>query len=222
MPEDLQALEHLNSLVELHVVLGHYSNNPELQLDFRKGFDVILDRHGSSLRNLTLGRIRNVDIERIARCCRQLSSLSLELNYSYQPEELGIEAVRSLGKLHLSVRDREFEEEEESNRDVPVPYLAALISSPNIRHIKITASQTIDDQTLRVNLVGQYLESLELESCSNISMQSLWYVVGRSKRLTNLKLYRCRQVTDQDINELDNAIDEHHWDLDLDYYCDNS
>lgn len=220
MAEELQALEHLHSLRELTVVLGRYSS-PELQLDFREGFNTILVKHGPALRHLTLGRIRNVDLERVARYCRQLSSLSLELNHSYHSEELMTSTIRSLAKLHLTIRDCEIDDENEQSRDVPTSCLAALISSPSMRQIKITACQTIDDQVLFESVVGQYLESLELESCINISMPSIWYVINCSKHLSNLKIYRCRLVNDRDIAELYSTIEEQHWDLDLDYYCDN-
>lgn len=214
-------MEHLHNLRELHVVLGSYCS-PQLQLDFRQGFDAILLKHGSSLRHLSLGRIRNVDLERITRYCRQLSSLSLELNHSYCSEAEMTNTIRSLAKLHVTIRDRESYDENESCYDVPATCLAALISSPRIRQIKITACQTINDQILLENVSGLHLESLELESCSNISMQSLWSVIGRSKHLSSLKIYRCRLVNDRDIAELDSTIDDQHWDLDLDYYCDDS
>ena len=221
MAEELQALEHLHSLRELNVILGSYGS-PELQLDFREGFSAILIKHGPSLRHLTLGRIRNVDLEMIARYCRQLSSLSLELNHSYHSEELMTNTIRSLAKFHLSIRDSDLEDENDQNRDVPAFCLTALISSPSMRQIKITACQTINDQVLFESVVSHHLESLELESCSNISMPSIFYVINCSKHLTNLKIYRCELVHDRDIAELYSTIDEQHWDLDLDYYNDNS
>ena len=203
MAEELQALEHLHSLRELNVILGSYGS-PELQLDFREGFSAILIKHGPSLRHLSLGRIRNVDLEMIARYCRQLSSLSLELNHSYRSEELMTNTIRSLAKFHLSIRDSDLEDENDQNRDVPAFCLTALISSPSM------------------SVVSHHLESLELESCSNISMPSIFYVINCSKHLTNLKIYRCELVNDRDIAELYSTIDEQHWDLDLDYYNDNS
>lgn len=205
----------------MNVVLGSYCS-PELRLDFREGFDAILLKHGPSLRHLSLGRIRNIDLERIARYCRQLTSLSLEFNHSYCSETEMTNNIRSLAKLYVTIRDRESYDENESSRDVPETCLTAFMSSPNIRQIKITACQSINDQVLLESLVGNNLESLELESCSNVSMQSLWSVISRSQRLTNLKVYRCRLVNSRDITELYSAIDDQQWDLDVDYYCDNT
>lgn len=83
LAEELQALEHLHCLRELRVVLGSHTRS-ELLLDFREGFDSILTKHGSTLQHLSIGRIRHVDLERIAQSCHQLTSLSLELNHSYR------------------------------------------------------------------------------------------------------------------------------------------
>lgn len=79
----------------------------------------------------------------------------------------------------------------------------------------------MSDAILSENLVGHDLESLELESCSNISMRSLWSVIHHSKRLSNLKVYRCQLVVDSEIAELHRMIEEQRWDLDVDYYPDS-
>lgn len=219
LAEELQALEHLHCLRELRVVLGSHTRS-ELLLDFRVGFDSILTKHGSTLQHLSIGRIRRVDLERIAHSCHQLTSLSLELNHSYRETTTNTRTtIQSLSKLNVSVRDRK--SNEDSHHDVPASCLAALTASPGIRHIKITASQNMSDAILSESLVGHDLESLELESCSNISMRSLWSVIHHSKRLSNLKVYRCQLVVDSEIAELHRMIEEQRWDLDVDYYPDS-
>ncbi|XP_046633637.1 uncharacterized protein LOC124313017 isoform X2 [Daphnia pulicaria] len=219
LAEELQALEHLHCLRELRVVLGSHTRS-ELLLDFRVGFDSILTKHGSTLQHLSIGRIRRVDLERIAHSCHQLTSLSLELNHSYRETTTNTRTtIQSLSKLNVSVRDRK--SNEDSHHDVPASCLAALTASPGIRHIKITASQNMSDAILSESLVGHDLDSLELESCSNISMRSLWSVIHHSKRLSNLKVYRCQLVIDSEIAELHRMIEEQRWDLDVDYYPDS-
>jgi hypothetical protein len=79
----------------------------------------------------------------------------------------------------------------------------------------------MNDQILFESVVSHDLESLELESCSNISMKSLWFVIDHSKRLSNLKIYRCQLVIEREIANLYRMIEEHHWDLDVDYYSDS-
>ncbi|XP_046460689.1 uncharacterized protein LOC124207333 isoform X1 [Daphnia pulex] len=219
LAEELQALEHLHCLRELRVVLGSHTRS-ELLLEFREGFDSILTKHGSTLQHLSIGRIRHVDLERIAHSCHQLTSLSLELNHSYRETTTDTRTtIQSLSKLNVSVRDRK--SNEDSHHDVPASCLAALTASPGIRHIKITASQNMSDAILSESLVGHDLDSLELESCSNISMRSLWSVIHHSKRLSNLKVYRCQLVVDSEIAELHRMIEEQRWDLDVDYYPDS-
>jgi hypothetical protein len=218
LAEELQVLEHLHCLRELRVVLGSYTRS-ELLLDFREGFDLILTKHGSTLQHLSIGRIRNVDLERIALYCHELTSLSLELNHSYREASTTMATIQPLSKLNVSVRDRK--SSEDSDHDIPASCLAALISSPSMRQIKITASQNMSDQIVSESIVGHDLDSLQLESCSNISMKSLWFVINHSKRLSNLKVYRCQLVVDREIAELYRMIEEQRWDLDVDYYPDS-
>lgn len=219
MAEELQVLGQLNCLRELRVVLSNYTK-PELLLDFREGFDLILTKHGSTLQHLSIGRIRNVDLERIANYCHDLTSLSLELNHSYKYGEAST-TIQSLSKLNVSVRDRESNDEDDSNHDIPGPFLAALMSSPIMRQIKITACKSLDDQILSESVAGHDLQSLELESCSSISMKSLWFVIDHSKSLSNLKVYRCQLVNGREIAKLHRMIEEQYWDLDVDYYSDS-
>lgn len=219
MAEELQTLVHLHCLRELRVVLSSYTKT-EILLDFREGFDLILKKHGSTLQHFSIGRIRNVDLGRIANYCQNLTSLSLELNHSYKYGEAS-NTIQSLFKLNVSVRDRESNDEDDSNHDIPGPCLAALIASPNMRQIKITACKNLDDQILSECVVGQDLQTLELESCSKISMKCLWSVIDRSKCLSNLKVYRCQLVNGREITKLYRMIEEQHWDLDVDYYSDS-
>lgn len=220
LAKELQSLEHLVCLRELHVLLAS-NNSSEFQLNFREGFDLILLKHGPTLEHLSLGRIHNVNLQQIARYCRQLTSLSLESNHSYDHTESSTETIQCLSKFHVIIRDRERVDVDDSVRDVPGSCLSALISSKNMKQIKIRACQTLDDDILVNALVGPNLETLELESCSNISMKSLWLVAERSERLSNLKVYRCQLVNYREIAELYAVINEQHCDLDVDYYSDD-
>lgn len=222
LAEELQALEALDCLRELHVVLDRCSSTGVL-LDFREGFDSILLKHGSSLQSLTLGRIANVDINRIVRFCRQLTSLTLERNYSYCTETAPGGPVGLLAKFHVAIRDLEANDEElDLSWDVPPSCLALLLGSPSLRHLKLTACQTIDDRILASCLASCALEDLELESCASISMNSIWRIVHQSKYLSTLKIYRCVLVTDENVTDLCRLANEQHWDLEFDYYRDES
>ncbi|XP_057372244.1 F-box/LRR-repeat protein 20-like isoform X2 [Daphnia carinata] len=184
-------------------------------------FDLILLKHGPTLEHLSLGRIHNVNLQRIAHYCRQLASLSLESNHSYDHTETSTRTIQYLSKFHVIIRDRERVDVDDSVRDVPGLCLSALISSTNMKQIKIRACQTLDDDIFIEKLVGHNLETLELESCSYISMKSLWSVVERSERLSNLKVYRCQLVNYHEIATLHAVINEQHGDLAVDYYSDD-
>ena len=223
---DLQALEHLHCLRELHVVLGRYTN-PEFHPEFRPAFDSVLAKHGSNLRHLALGRVHNVDLHRIATHCRHLSSLLLELNHSYRIADDPHPPIRpealfpALVKLSVLVRDREPNDVDQFIRDIPDNCLVELISSKEMRHLKITACQSIDDRILYNIGGGGDWEKLELESCANISMDGLWFVIGRSTSLSILKIYRCRLIKQCDIVQLEQTIGQQQWDLSVDYYSDD-
>lgn len=220
LAKDLQSLEHLLCLRELHVLLAS-NRSSVLQLDFLEGFDLILLKHGRTLQHLSLGRIRNVNLHRIARDCRQLSSLSLELNHSYEQTEVPMDTIQCLSKFHVIVRDRESTRANDSIRDIPASCLSGLLSSASMKQIKIRACQTLDDTILVEKVGGRDLETLELETCRNITMSSLWLVIERSKRLSNLKVYGCQLVNHREIDELYTTISEQNWDLYVDYYSDD-
>jgi len=208
--KDLRSLELLNSLSELNVVSDH--------LDFKEAFDGLLVRHGATLKHLTLGRIRNVDLGRIQRFCRRLSSLELRHNENYCGEPAFLK-IDSLEKFILAVRDRK--PGSDSDRDVPASTLATLLSAGALKGVKITASLNVNDDNLS-SLGGGPLESLELESCPSFSMKGLLDVIHRSKELTALKVYRCVSISDDNLQDLSRMIDRVQWDLDLDYYHDYS
>lgn len=211
--EDLRALDHLHLLRELHVVLERNAN-AGLYLDFRDAFDGLLVKHGATLLQLSLGRIRDVDLHFISQTCPQLCSLTLERNRSYSSKCIPLSM--KLVHFHLTVRDRE--SNDEAGRNIPAVDLSAILSSSSLKHVKIAACQTIDDATLSV--ISPRLESLELESCPNVSMSSLWKVIEQPC-LTSLKIYRCRQITRRDIAELYQKMEQLNWDLVLDYYSDD-
>jgi hypothetical protein len=208
--KDLRSLEHLNSLSELSVVSDH--------LDFEEAFDSLLVRHGATLEHLKLGRIRDVDLGRIGRLCRQLRSLELERNQNYRGEQV-IPRIDTLEKFSLAVRDRK--PGNDSDRDIPTSTLATLLSARALKRVKITASLNVNKDTL-LSLCGGLLESLELESCPSLSMESLWNVIIQSKELAILKVYRCLLISEGNLEELNGMIGQMQWDLDLDYYHDYS
>ena len=207
---DLRSLEHLDRLNELHVISDH--------LDFQEALEGVLIRHGATLRHLTLGRISNVNLGRIARLCHHLSSLELERNQNYCCGELIVQRIESLEKLTLAVRDKN--SGEDAHRDVAALTLGTLFSAGGLKRIKITASHNVNEDTLS-SLGGGLLETLELESCPNLSMESLGNVIYRSKKLSLLKVYRCQLISDKNMQDLRELIGHMHWALDLDYYHDS-
>jgi hypothetical protein len=132
-----------------------------------------------------------------------------------------MDSILCLSKFHLIVRDREITRVDDSIRDVRASCLSGLLSSAIMKQIKIRACQTLDDTILVEKVSGHDLETLELETCRNISMSSLMLVIERSKRLSNLKVYGCQLVNHREIDELYTTISEQNWDLDVDYYNDD-
>ena len=208
---DLWSLEHLDRLNELYVVSDH--------CDYQEALDGVLVRHGATLRHLTLGKIRNVDLGRIAHLCRQLSSLELERNQNYCGE-LIVPRIESLEKLTLAVRDQNLNSGDDAHRDITAFTLGTLLSAGGLKRVKITASDNVNEDTLS-SLGDGLLETLELESCHNLSMGSLCNVISRSNELSVLKVYRCQLISDKNMQDLRELIGHMHWALDLDYYHDS-
>lgn len=211
--EELRSLENLFLLRQLDVILGQNANSG-LYLDFHEAFHGVLVHHGVTLTHLYLGKIRAVDLHLISTRCPSLRSLTLERNRSYISESIQ-SSFPNLEKFHLTVRDRE--NNDESDRCPSSLDLSAILSAP-LKDVKIAGCRTLDDSTL--SGISSEIEVLELESCSNISMQSLWTVIDRPC-LSSLKIHRCRLISRRDIFELTSRIQLNQWDIDVDYYSDS-
>lgn len=170
------------------------------------------------MQQLSLGRIRNVDLHRIFQCCPRLSYLSLQRNQSYVSMLTVPRLPMNLVKFNLTTRDRE-SRTEEWYRDLSTLDLSTILASPFLRCVNIAGCQTIDDSIL--SNISQQLHILELESCRNVSMDSLWHVINQ-RCLKSIKIYRCQRITSHNIHELRNLISQSNWDLTVDYYSDTN
>ena len=216
--DDLRQLEHLRSLNELHILLSRSGRCLHFDND---GMERLLLRHGRTLQHLTLGRFEQVDVEHIGCHCRHLSSLVLEGNRSYRwTEERQLPVPQSLTKVHITVRDQDPHDGDVQPIDVPPWCLVALMSSPRLQQLKITACHTLDDAIFISSGASPRLHSLELESCPNFTAASLWNVLDRSDYLSCLKVYRCSSINDSNVIDIRTSITVHNWDLQLDYYRD--
>jgi hypothetical protein len=221
---DLLSLLSLENLFHFHMSgdseLSLHNTRPIFNRDvtFGGGVTPILEAFGnSSLKELSLEKLEDVNIQVITQLCPNLHSLDLLDNFSYFTAKLVKEWVmtepqvlKQLEKLKLSGRG--------SGRphSIPREHLILLLSSPLLVEITIARCSTFDDDILqKVARIQTFsnLEELVVRGCHNVTEKGIDNFMNAQNPIKEIVLFSCRQISKSNVECWERQAKKNNWQL---------
>jgi hypothetical protein len=227
----LLSLKNVNKLdiSELH--------DASFTVTFEGGMVPLLKGFGSSLKELSLFWLKDVNIRAIVDFCPKLQSLTLEENESYSTTVSSKEddkphhskrckmeqkplVLNYLEKLRVVcpgyVDNGDLDEEDNiSSED-----LLSLLSSPLLIDINISSCPNLTDCVFeRASEIQQFLslEKLTISDCQSLTRRGIDVVMNKKTPLKTIDIYSCDNITDDDIALLVSNARSENWELSVEY-----
>ena len=196
---------------------------------FERGMVPLLKGFGSSLKELSLFYLEDVNIRTIIDFCPKLQSLVLDENQSYSTTvstkedekphhskrcrmEQKPSVLRNLEKLRVIYHS---EEDKISSED-----LLSLLSSPSLIDIYIGKCDNLTDYIFeRASEIHQFLslEKLTLYGCRTLTGRGIDVVMNKKTALKTIGIFKCDNVTADDIALLISNARSEKWELSVEY-----
>lgn len=200
--DDVSAAAQLAQL-ELLVVSGCGTPCP--------GLATLLRQRGKALSELTLVGVERVPAD-LPRLCPRLRTLQLLFcGFTDVPltDSPPLEGLQRLTVLQTP--------EEET---LPAPLLRRCLSSPPLREVSLQHCAALSDPLLEDVLDAgalRLLRVLALESCDEVTCETVRRLVVQCSRLERLSLQRCREISRRDAAELRRDVQKNGWRLTVDW-----
>ena len=207
-----------------HLCILHLANCEEELITFEAGVLPLLQCTGSTIEELALNEINNIDLGCIAAVCRKLKKLQcLIAGYDTakfltcsHPELLSVGRHQGFPELqHASILLHS------PNNNFSASYLRLLVAeSTRLKTLHLAWVDALSDdlwsEILADNHLSQ-LESLKLESCSQITGEAIWKVLEMDNNLSNLGLMHCFEISRADFEEYQRYCKDHNFDISIDW-----
>ena len=207
-PVSLLALQHLQTLRELHV--RQESVEPGEALGPLLG--PVLSKHGETLISLNIAECQHISLPVICSTCPSLLHLVLLWNQNYLSSETDRQFFPKLRTVELAFRPDDDGESQMSSSD-----LSLVLSSPCLVSLKLGQAHHLTDQLFtRLYSTSNSLEnlvSLELDQCHHISMESLEPLLETQNCLENCSFIRCEHITRRDIQKYQKKVNKLKWNM---------
>jgi hypothetical protein len=221
----LLSLENVN-------VLEIYGNDVNTTVTFEGGVVPLLKGFGSSLKDLKLSCLKDVNIRAIIDFCPKLQSLWLALKESYSTT---VRAKEDAEPYHHSKRCRMEQkpsvlknleklrvfyplESEDPSGEAKISSgdLLSLLSSPSLIDIEIFHCDNLTDYIFeRASEIHQFLslEKLTVCRCQSLTRRGIDVVMNKKTPLKTIEIWNCDNITDEDIDFWISNADSENWDL---------
>jgi hypothetical protein len=182
---------------------------------FGGGVTPILKAFGnSSLKELSLYQLSDVNILVIAQLCPNLHSLNLFQNLSYSTAKLVKEWVKT-----EPTEPQVLKQLERLNivyNGIPREHLILLLSSPLLVKIEIVGLMTLNDDVL-LNVAGiqtfSNLEELRISSCHNVTEKGIDVFMNAKNPIKNIVLYSCDEISKSNVDCWERQAKKNNWQL---------
>ncbi len=226
----LLSLENVN-------VLEIYGNDVNTTVTFEGGVVPLLKGFGSSLKDLKLSCLKDVNIRAIIDFCPKLQSLWLALKESYSTT---VRAKEDAEPYHHSKRRRmeqkpsvlknleklrvfyPLESEDPSGEaKISSEDLLSLLSSPSLMDIEIFDCDNLTNYIFeRASEIHQFLnlEKLTVYRCQSLTRRGIYVVMNNKTPLKRIEIRDCDNITDDDIDLFISYADSENWELSVMHY----
>jgi hypothetical protein len=225
----LLSLENVNEL-------GIIGNDVDTTVTFEGGVVPLLKRFGSTLKELGLSYLDDVNVRAIIDFCPKLQSLTLDSNGNYSTTvsakkdaepyhhskrckiEQNPSMLKNLEKLCVNIAD--YSEDLVEERNISSEDLLSLFSSPSLIDIQMFESDYLTDYVFeRASEIHQFLslEKLKLCRCQSLTRRAIDVVMNKKTPLKTIDILDCDNISDVDIALLISNARSENWELSVEY-----
>jgi hypothetical protein len=210
---DLLSLKNLRNFK----MSGFPSNG---NVTFGGGVTPILKAFGnSSLKELSLSKLRDVNILVIIQLCPNLHSLDLFDNLSYSTAKLVKEWVKT-ERTEPQVL-KQLEKLSFVGSGIPREHLILLLSSPLLVDIRIARCSTFDDDILqKVARIQTFsnLKELRIFGCHTVTEKGIDIFMNAQNPLKDILIHRCVEISKSNVERWERQAKKNNWQLHIGYY----
>jgi hypothetical protein len=182
---------------------------------FGGGVTPILKAFGnSSLKELSLSKLSDVNILVITQLCPNLHSLDLDDNLSYFTAKLVKEWVKTEPTEPQVLK--QLEKLSIVGSGIPREHLILLLSSPLLVEITIARCSTFDDDILqKVARIQTFsnLEELVVRGCHNVTEKGIDNFMNAQNPIKEIVLFSCRQISKSNVECWERQAKKNNWQL---------
>jgi hypothetical protein len=213
---DLLCLLSLKNLCNFHMT-GETTYIPFGNVTFGGGVTPILEAFGNStLKELSLSMLSDVNIQVIIQLCPNLHSLDLIDNFSYSTAKLDEEWVMTEPQVL-----KQLEKLSIVGSGIPHEHLILLLSSPVLVEMKIIGCMTLNDNVL-LKVAGiqtfSNLEELFIKCCDTVTEKGIDVFMNAQNPIKEIVLSSCRQISKSNAECWERQAKKNNWQLLIDYY----
>ncbi len=217
---DFLSLLSLKNLCSFHMRGDSTYTSLYGNVTFGGGVTPILKAFGySSLKELSLHKLRDVNIQVIIQLCPNLQFLDLFDNLSYftaKPVEEWVmtepQVLKQLERLKLF------------GSGIPREHLILLLSSPLLVEITIGGCSTLNDDILqKVARIQKFnhLEKLDVGECHNVTEKGIDVFMNAQSPLNELWIHRCDEISKSYVEHWEEQAKGNNWQLFIFYESSN-
>jgi hypothetical protein len=203
---DLLSLKNLRNFK----MSGDYPSNGNVT--FGGGVTPILKAFGnSSLKELSLSKLSDVNILVITQLCPNLHSLVLSNCLSHSTAKLVKEWVKTEPEVL-----KQLEKLRLYGSGIPREHLILLLSSPLLVLMHFIGCTTLnDDVLLKVAGIQTFsnLEKLVVDSCHNVTEKGIDIFMNAQNPLKKIALYRCDEISKSNVECWERQAKKNNWQL---------
>lgn len=195
----ISALKHVRTL--------HLANSVEELITFDSGVLPVLQLIGSTVEELALNEINDLNVDYIGSCCPDLKNFKCLIS-EYHSANFQVDSHSELSNTK-HVRFRKLEKLEmllftaENNLSEFTLYHlivnAIKLRSLNLAHVNVFGDSNVNS-ILEKNPL-HYLEYLRLECCSHITAEGIWNILESENNLSTLSMLHCFEISRRDYDK---------------------
>jgi hypothetical protein len=213
---DLLSLLSLKNLRNFK--MSGFSSNGNVT--FGGGVTPILKAFGnSSLKELSLHRLSDVNIQVITQLCPNLHSLELKDNLSYFTAKLVKEWVKTEPTEPLVLK--QLERLRVVGSGIPREHLILLLSLPLLVEITIGRCSTFDDDILqKVARIQTFsnLEELRIKLCHTVTEKGIDIFMNAQNPLKKIWIDRCDEISKSNVECWERLAKKNNWQLLIEFF----
>ena len=214
-PHCLLALLELRALRELHVREEEETGGEPLG----PLLVPVLSKHGETLVSLNIAECGDISLSVICSACPSLLHLVLLWNKNYLTTHTDSQIFPRLRTAEFAFRPDD-EGDNFLQRQLSSSDLSLVLNSSSLVSLKLGQSQNLTDQlftTVFCTNSMENLQSLELDQCHEISLESLEPLLENHNSLESCTFIRCEQITRRDIQKYQKKVNKFKWNIKINW-----